>query len=335
MNFTVTYRTTSGARTVETVEATSRAEVFAKMKARGITPLSVAASGKLPRPKKPAAGGNRTVLRGAIAGILVVLVALAAWYFLAPSEKPAPKPAPKAAKPKPAPKVAKPSPAPKPKPVETNVVAKAPAPVKIDPNARPERVGEIVNGYIKLPSGKIHKIRGEVTNDVSRTSVAKYEIFPHHTDNEIACFLTMTPGEGLVGDPRYKGHFKEEFLESLKVPIVIEPDDDEYTRNLKQAVKETRNNLKDALDRGEDIEQIMADTRREMQDLHNYKRFLQNELSSYRKQEGVTDDDVEAFISAADKLLAEKGIAPLKVGPITKKRMELLMKEKEERKMNQ
>ena len=45
----------------------------------------------------------------------------------------------------------------------------------------------------------------------------------------------------------------------------------------------------------------------------------------------VTDNDVEDFIKAANIMLAEKGIAPLKVGPITRKRMELLMKEKEER----
>ena len=68
-----------------------------------------------------------------------------------------------------------------------------------------------------------------------------------------------------------------------------------------------------------------------MQELHNFKRLLQNELSEYRQKEGVTDDDVEDFIKAANILLAEKGIAPLKVGPITRKRMELLMKEKEER----
>lgn len=334
MNFTVTYRNASGARTTEVVEAASRAAVFAQMKARGITPLSVAEGGKSASSSRPNAQSHRrrVILRGVVVGIVVVMAAIAAWYFLRPAEKPAPLPSvPKVQKPK----VEKPRPAPKPKPVATNIVEAKPEPIKIDPNARPEKVGEIVNGYIKLPSGKLHKIRGEVTNDVSRTSVSKYEIFQHHTDNEIACFLTMTPGEGLVGDPRYKGHFKDEFLESLKVPIVIEPDDDEYTRNLKQAVKETRISLKNALDSGEDIEQIMADTRREMQDLHNYKRFLENELSSYRKQEGVTDSDIEDFIAAADKLLAEKGIAPLKVGPITKKRMELLMKEKEERKMNQ
>ena len=328
MKFTVTYRRQDGSPATEVVDAPDRAAAVAACRARGIVPSSVTEGGFVaPLSRRPAWA------KGAAAGAAVVVVALVSWFFLAPKPQPTPDPEPapssrKQAVPKPAT-----TPKPRPKPTETNAVAKpvTPEPVKVDPNARPEKVGEIVNGYIKLPSGRLHRIRGEVTNDVSRTSVSKYEIFDHHCENEIACFLTMTPGEGLVGDPRYNGSFKAEFLKSLETPIVIGPDDDEYTRELKKAVRDTKIDLKAALDRGEDIEQIMLNTRREMQELHNFKRLLQNELSEYRQKEGVTDDDVEDFITAANKLLADKGIAPLKVGPVTRKRMELLMKEKEER----
>ncbi len=329
MKFTVTYRRQDGSPAIEVVDAADRAAAVDSCRARGIVPSSVTEGGRVASPSRRPAW-----IKGAIAGAVVVIIACVAWFFLSPKPQPTPAPAPvhkKQAAPKP---VA--TPKPRPKPVETNAVAKpvTPKPVKVDPNARPEKVGEIVNGYIKLPSGRLHRIRGEVTNDVSRTSVSKYEIFEYHCENEIACFLTMTPGEGLVGDPRYNGSFKAEFLKSLETPIVIGPDDDEYTRELKRAVRDTKIELKAALDRGEDIEQIMLDTRREMQDLHSYKRLLQDELSEYRKKEGVTDDDVEDFIKAANIMLAEKGITPLKVGPITRKRMELLMKEKEERKEN-
>ena len=326
MKFTVTYRRQDGSPATEVIDAADRAAAVASCRARGIVPRSVTEGGHVASPSRRSAW-----IKGTIAGTVVVIIALLAWFFLAPKPQPTPAPKPvqkKQAAPKP---VA--TPKPRPRPVETNAVAKPamPEPVKVDPNARPVKVGEIVNGYIKLPSGRLHRIRGEVTNDVSRTSVSKYEIFEHHCENEIACFLTMTPGEGLVGDPRYNGSFKAEFLKSLENPIVIGPDDDEYARELKKAVRDTKINLKAALDRGEDIEQIMLDTRREMQELHNYKRLLQNELSEYRRKEGVTDDDVEDFIKAANIMLAEKGIAPLKVGPITRTRMELLMKEKEER----
>ena len=326
MKFTVTYRRQDGSPATEVIDAADRAAAVASCRARGIVPKSIMEGGRVASPSRRPAW-----IKGAVAGAAVIVVAFVAWFFLVPKPQTAPAPAPPPKKhvaPKPAA-----TPKPRPKPAVTNAVAKPaePKPVKIDPNARPEKVGEIVNGYIKLPSGRLHRIRGEVTNDVSRTSVSKYEIFEHHCDNEIACFLTMTPGEGLVGDPRYNGSFKAEFLKSLETPIVVNPDDDEYARDLKIAVRDTKIQLKAALDRGEDIEKIMLDTRREMQDLHNYKRLLQNELSEYRQREGVTDDDVEDFIKAANIMLAEREIAPLKVGPITRKRMELLMKEKEER----
>ena len=326
MKFTVTYRRQDGSPATEVIDAADRAAAVASCRARGIVPKSVTEGGRIASPSRRPAW-----IKGAVAAAAAIAAALVAWFFLVPKPQTAPEPASPPAK-RVAPKPAA-TPKPRPKPAVTNAVAKPaePKPVKVDPNARPEKVGEIVNGYIKLPSGRLHRIRGEVTNDVSRTSVSKYEIFEYHCDNEIACFLTMTPGEGLVGDPRYNGSFKAEFLKSLETPIVIGPDDDEYTRNLKKAVLDTKIQLKAALDRGEDIEQIMLDTRREMQDLHNYKRLLQNELSEYRQREGVTDDDVEDFIKAANIMLAEREIAPLKVGPITRKRMELLMKEKEER----
>lgn len=326
MKFTVTYRKQDGSPATEVIDAANRAAAVASCRARGIVPKSVTEGGHITSPSRRPAW-----IKGSVAGAAVITAVFVAWFFLVPRPQTAPAPASPPKKHVAPKQVA--APKPRPKPAVTNTVAKPvePKPVKVDPNARPEKVGEIVNGYIKLPSGRLHRIRGEVTNDVSRTSVSKYEIFEYHCDNEIACFLTMTPGEGLVGDPRYNGSFKSEFLKSLETPIVINSEDDEYTRELKKAVRDTKIDLKAALDHGEDIEQIMLNTRREMQDLHNYKRLLQNELSEYRQKEGVTDDDVEDFIKAANIMLAEKGIAPLKVGPITRKRMELLMKEKEER----
>ena len=97
MNFTVTYRSANGARSVETVEAASRADVFAQMKARGISPLSVVEDSKrTSKPKNLAASsvGNRSVIRGIVAGLVVVAAAIAAWHFLSSPEKTAPKPAP-------------------------------------------------------------------------------------------------------------------------------------------------------------------------------------------------------------------------------------------------
>lgn len=326
MNFTVKYRSAEGGLKTEVVSAANRAEVFAQMKARGVTPTSVVEGGKLAELSSRAAPPSW--LKGALAGVFVVVAAVVAWLLLAPAEKPAAKPAPAPKKPKLIhTNVVRKAEAPK--PVETNAVVEA-APAPVDPDARPTKVGEVLNGYVKLPSGRMHKILGEVTNDVARATMPKYAIFKEYCNNEIASLMTMEPGAMLVGTPKYRGRFKEDFLKSLQTPIVFDEADDEYARSVKQSVVDARSLLQEAMARGEDVEHVMLSARKELQELGSYKLFMQNELSSFRKKEGVTEADVEDFISAANMMLEQKGIAPLRVGPITKKRLEALLKKKEQ-----
>ena len=219
-----------------------------------------------------------------------------------------------------------------------NPVRKAPAPAEpvaeepqkpVDPNARPTKVGEIVNNYIKLPSGKIHYIRGEVTNNVAASAPKEwFEVFDHHCENEIALYLTMEPGETLVGTPVYRGRFVKEFLKSLETPIVASPEDSQEVKDLKRAVTETKIELKAAYDRGEDIEQIMLDTRSQLQDLSAYKHALETDMKAMVKDKAESYEDIDDFIAAANHLLAEKGIAPMKLNPIARKRLERMVEQK-------
>ena len=74
------------------------------------------------------------------------------------------------------------------------------------------------------------------------------------------------------------------------------------------------------MDRGEDIEQIMLDTRKEMQRLMVAKMQLKQIFYEERKK-CKTDQDVEELFGACNKILEEKGIAPLTYGPITKRNL--------------
>ena len=205
-------------------------------------------------------------------------------------------------------------------PPRTNEVAKV-EPKKVDPNARPTKVGEIVNGYIKLPSGRIHKRVGVITNSPAHRVKGDYEIFKRHCDNEIAAFLWMKPGHGIVAMPPYNGRFVKDFLESLKEPIIPTKDDTPEQAELKRAVNEAKIELKAAYDRGEDIEQIMMDTRKEMMQLANYRREIEQQLYEFRKKEGVTPEDIDDFVTACNQLLDKKGIAPMKLGPIARRKL--------------
>ena len=212
-------------------------------------------------------------------------------------------------------------------PTKTNVVEEV-KPKPVDPNARPTKVGEIVNGYIKLPSGRIHKRVGVITNTASATAKLPCEIFTHHCDNEIACYLWIEPGTEIVDMPNYGGRFTKEFLESLKEPIVITKDDTPEQAQLKRAVYDAKIELKAAYDRGEDIEKIVYDTRDELRKLGLYKQEIRQQLLEYRKKENVSDEDVQDFLTACNQLLEQKGIAPLKVGPLSRRNLKRVNKEK-------
>lgn len=209
---------------------------------------------------------------------------------------------------------------------------KPPPPKPVDPNARPTKVGEVVNGYVLLPSGRLHKRQGVVTNFVANRPKGAYEIFNYHCDNEIACYLSIKPGDTLIGTPRYNGRFKADFLESLKEPIIVYSDDTPEQAQLKRDVIAAKIELKDAMDRGEDIEQIMLDTRQELQDLMRYKMELRSQFNEMRLKDCKTEQDVEDLLDACNKMLEQRGIAPMKFGPITRKK---LMQQKEQKEQNE
>ena len=326
MDWIVTYRGKSGSQEQMSLEAESREAVFKELAKRGISAIRIEeAKGKAKPRKAPPKGGSKPsgAFKGAIAGLIVVIAAVGAWYFLTQKQEAAQP----ESKPKKTAKIAEVTPAPAaPKPVEEKVEE----PPKIDPNARPTKVGETVNGYIKLPSGRIHRVLGVVTNSATASIKGKYEIFDHACENEIAGFLSMEPGQGLVGTPRYNGRFKRDFLESLKHPIIVSKDDSPEDAALKRNVIQAKIELKEALDRGEDIEQIMLDTRREMQDLARYKQELKQQMHEMVKSSGgeMTTEEMQDLLDAANKMLDAKGIAPMTFGPLTRRKI-MMMREQE------
>ncbi|MBQ2628071.1 MAG: hypothetical protein IJG13_00190 [Kiritimatiellae bacterium] len=173
----------------------------------------------------------------------------------------------------------------------------------------PQQLGEVRDGYVLLGSG-LHKIRGEVTNNCSLTR-GRYEIFKHSAENTIAGLLSMKAGDLLVGEPDYQGSFAESLRRSLKEPIEIEETDTPEQVELKQAVIEAKEELKKAMDRGEDVEKIIIEARRECQDLARAKQLMMSDVYHFVDKKAVTQEDVEIYVEAANKLLESKGIAPI------------------------
>lgn len=307
--WTVNYRGEGGKQTSLVIEAEDRNGVFAELKKRGITAVGV-------REGATKQSSGASPMRGLFAGVIVVVIAAVAMYFVfKDNAKPE---APK--EPKKARAITElPTPAPRPK---LAPVAKR--------EAKPEKPKEIpywerptTNGLNEMQIRKwkhAHRPPPGYTNTTSLTEAPPaYAIFQHPCENTIAGYLTMTPGETLVGTPHYGPKFTQQFLKSLENPIIVTKDDTPEQAELKRLMIETKIDLKARYDQGEDIGKILEDTHAEYQRLATIKFDIQQELNEFRKNPDATLEDVELFLQAANKLLEEKGVAPLELSPIAKR----------------
>lgn len=192
--------------------------------------------------------------------------------------------------------------------VTNRLVERKAKPEDPDLDARPTRVGEKVNGYIMMSDGTLHKMTGEAhtvgeSNDPS-------QIFDSPAENDIAALLTMDPGDGIVGGPDCET-FTEEFLKSTTIPIVVKSDDPDDIKALKRAVNQVKVELKLAYDRGEDIVGIMEKAYDDFRRLEQYKVDLFAEVLDYSENAEASEEDINDYLTAANKMLEQKGIAPL------------------------
>ena len=258
-----------------------------------------------------AAAGSRAIWLAVATALAVVAVGLYFAFSLSRAGDGG-DPAPVQKKRKPAAKVVRPAPPPKSQPKAEEAA--------VDPNARPTKVGEVVNGYVMLPSGRIHKPTGVVTNRVAEYGKSKYSIFENRSDNEIAGILMANPGEAVVGTKRYDKWFEKQFLKSIETPIEVSPDDEPWQADLKKLVMQARRELKEAHDKGEDIATIMSESRQQLQDLSKYKQSIK-QIYAQNLKECATEQEVNELQRAVNMMLEEKGCAPINFTPLTKMRL--------------
>ncbi len=255
-----------------------------------------------------------SAMRGIVAGLAVVAIACGGLFYILLGEK-------------------EKTPSAKPSTGRIVEMKSAPvAPTKSEPKKQ-QRINVSsceTDRTLSAPERSTHPV---VTNAAKVVQIkSKHSIFEFHCENQIAGLLMHEPGATLVGTQTYNGRFTKQFLESLETPIVINDDDSEEHKELKRNVIQAKKDLKAAYDRGEDIEKIMLDTRKELQDLARYKRELRGMVFEYNKTEGVSEQDIDDYVQAANKMLEEKGIAPLDPGPLARRKLRMQMLE--ERKNN-
>lgn len=315
MNWKVKYRGESGNVKVEVVSADSRSGVFAEMRKRGVN--SVLGVEECRSDNSSAFRHVRDVWRKAFIGIfLIVLVAGVVSYYYFRDQKNSGE--------------------------ETAV--RPPTKTKSGVSAKPSRKGlelektkpadrpfwdvdaSQTNGFTRVQQLKWeyeHRTLPAYTNTTALTEAPPaYAIFKTQCENEIACYLTLEPGDTLVGTPHYTEKQKKALIAELDTPMIYDKDDTQEQRQLRALVEETKADLKKRISAGEDIGEIFLKTREELQDLSNYKNEISGLLSELRAKPETTIEDVEDFVNAANIMLEGKGIAPLKLGVITRRMLQ-------------
>lgn len=268
----------------------------------GSTPVKPRVTAKKPSP-----------IRGLVAGLVVVAAAVAVFLFLFSGDKGTVEI-----------KVSNPAKIKESKPAKVQK-AEAPKKVKKVKKRIPYWERETTNGLTETQAliWHYHRHPPSVTNNSSQTAPKpRYEIFNHSSENAIAAILTAEPGEGMVGEPPYGESFERDFMKSCETPIVVTDEDDEYQSQLKKDMTQVKIELRQRMADGEKLGDILRDARHEIQRLAQIKRDIEAEIRKQIKENARSSADIDLYFEAANKLLDSRGIAPIKVNPLTRHIME-------------
>lgn len=339
MSFTVTYRDASGASATEVVEATSRADCFAQMKARGIVPMSVKEGGRVvARPSRNSAHGRNGGKKSIPYVLYIALILLAGgvlgvwWWFSSGSATPLPTDnEPK--KPSALAKEVKPT-IPKPTAAtnatkEVAVVAPTNTAVEVKPDGPPP-------GYIRLPTGRDIRCKlpppgetkqmlifgemYEIDSEGNAKCLSPPPVFDNRFENSVLAL--SSEGGGLMPGAA-KMIPKDEVVKYLFKNIEIKDDDPEDVIAKKIATAEMKELLKEHLKSGgtwEDFAEKATAFRQTERALESDARMTMAKMLREGDVEGV-----KMYRDKVNEFLKSKGYRGLK---LPKKWLEALGEQK-------
>ena len=322
MTFTVTYRDKDGALREECVESAGRSECVAALKARGIVPTSIRASAR-PGSGRGAAGrtgGSRSRATAWGAAILAALVHAVGggWWWAArsasaPDQADGQKSVPSArgdgsGKSAASPKEKRPvrtgdAAGERARQGESNAQERVP-PVEVKPKERHDTVsihtnnlGKVVEKWIGS-DGKLHM----------SVRYARKPVFDNASDDQLAMAVA---GDGMqpVAPIPMVATSEQEFLESLKKPIVVNEDDPENVKRIKVAVREAREQMKQLMDGGMSYREALAEHQR----LVNENVDTRNQCAAELKRlvDAGDREGAESYMKTMNAALEQMGIPAL------------------------
>lgn len=144
--------------------------------------------------------------------------------------------------------------------------------------------------------------------------------FKYHVEDEIATLLTIEPGGALFGTPHYDKRFEQDFINSLMEPVQINDEDSEQDKQLKREVEATKRDLVERIKAGENLAEIFTQTRDEIRRMAAVKRDIISLAREETSSREMSDEDVRTYYDAVNKMLEDKGLAPVNVNAVMRRR---------------
>ncbi len=303
MVFSYRYRDKSGSVKTGTVEAASRKDAFAVLKAKNISPLNLTEGAASPaKEQKPL----NPVLRGLAAGIIVVvLAAVVAWQAGLFSQKPSPAPKKDVVKKGTPEKAVKKPKAPK----QTPVKAETPKPEEKKINFRDMTPEQRLDMQIKR-AAETPLPAEPATNRAFRTGAEQL----------LSWVFQTTLGDMPPPLPQVSLYDEVHLEEILNSPNPVREGDSERTKEAKKIVEIAKKELKDYIAKGGDITGFLDYYRGILvQAAEEYSQARKDVMRVIREEPEIA----EQFIEETNKVLGEKGIKPVVIPPRMRERMGL------------
>ena len=192
-----------------------------------------------------------------------------------------------------------------------------------------KRIVEMISVVTNADGSVLERYRTADGKTRSRQSAPK-PVFSNATDQLLATAISGAASGASMPPMPVMGNADEEFRKSLETDIVINEDDSDEVKALKQSVIDLREEMKQILEEGGSFEQAL----REHRDLVNHGVEMRNEATRMIQEfldEGDADSAME-FLDKVNATLAQMGIEEVEMPLSREERREAI---REQHRQNQ
>jgi len=151
-----------------------------------------------------------------------------------------------------------------------------------------------------------------------------FDYLRHPSEQQVASLMAVEPGTYFVINPNYGQDFDDDFATASQNGTEVGKDDGDEIRVVKENVAAVMKDLaRICREEGKRPSQVMAEYADSLYSLGQFQRDIEEDLQKIYEAPEYSDEDVKDFCEAANKMLEEKGIAPMPYPDLTERCIEL------------